>query len=503
VPDFGDHGADDSESQGGGDTQREAGYQSPRYLLLLAGLLFAGLAFPAAWAGAEVQALPDWLEPRGLNLVELVGEIPEGQLQGMIISYGPGSGIVVYESGTRIQDTVILTTTIYSRLYYRDSAPNDLVTVFGCLGQTPFFDHMGSVVPTSTLRIYDGGAEVTAQIKRMFVSRMDTQKPLADSTAVGRYPEDRYGEGFPDPLPLGPEGLTIPPNSGCRIELPGADVYPLTGVFRLEFPAAVRASVLATQHATFKTAIFLGNWGVFNGLRDQLLARYPDRHGRISLDVPAGADFVLVKFPPTGGDPYADSLIPLPLPRYNAGRPAGGTYRLGRRFVDLSHDLIFSAAFPLEVAWQDADQATQSEYLPLIVSPNQLAPPEYILPAGIPYDNCFVAGNCSPAVLEQIHDAVMNLEIIYLSVTAIESTGQWVHLRFAGPQWPGAALVSVTGTRAEAEPRAASAAAPTPGWKLFLPIIWRQFVLPDPPGGIQAGWFDGLGRMLDFSSGLP
>jgi hypothetical protein len=84
---------------------------------------------------------------------------------------------------------------------------------------------------------------------------MDAQKPLDDNRAVQRYPEDSYGAGLADPLPLGPEGLSIPPNSGCHMELPGADIYPLTGVFRLEFPAAVRALVLSTQHATFKTAI--------------------------------------------------------------------------------------------------------------------------------------------------------------------------------------------------------------------------------------------------------
>jgi hypothetical protein len=37
--------------------------------------------------------------------------------------------------------------------------------------------------------------------------------------------------------------------------------------------------------------------------------------------------------------------------------------------------------------------------------------------------------------------------------------------------------------------------------ELYLPIIWRQFTPPPPPAGIPAGWFDELGRMLDFSSG--
>jgi hypothetical protein len=188
---------------------------------------------------------------------------------------------------------------------------------------------------------------------------------------------------------------------------------------------------------------------------NQLVARYSDRHGRISLDVPDGADFVLVKFPPTGGDPYADSSIDPP--HYNASRPAGGTYRLARH-VNLSQDLIFSAAFPLEVAWQDAYQATGSQYLPLIVSPNQLAPPEYILPAGIPYNGCFVAGYCPVSVLEQIHAAEGSLRTYYLSVTSVEPTGQWVHTRFAGPQWPGTA----SGSAAEAPPEQVLGVAPVP-----------------------------------------
>ncbi len=500
MPGSGNDGVEGSRDEGARGKEKEAGAGGLWYLLILAGVLYAGLALPAGWARAEVQALPDWLEPRGLSIAELVGEVPEEHLQGMIISYGTHSGIVVYESGTRVQDEVVLTATLYSRLYHRSSAPNNLVTEFGCLGQTPYFDHMGSVVPTSTLRIYDGaGMEVTAQIERMYISRMDAQKPFDDSRAVVRYPEERYGSGSPDPLPLGPNGLTIPPNSGCRIELPGADIYPLTGVFRLEFPAAVRASVLATQHASFKTAIFPGNWGLFTPLMSQLVARYPNRHGRIGLNVPAGADFVLVKFPPTGGDGFADSFIDPP--HYNVGRPAAGTYRLGRQTVNLGQNLIFSAAFPLAVTWRDADQAPGSEYLPLIVAPNQLAPPEYILPTGIPYNPCFVAGTCSTAVLEQIHNAVMDMEILYLSVTAVEPAGQWVHARFAGPQWPGVALGNVSDARAQPELVAVAPSASPQAWRLYLPIVWRQFTPPEPPAGIPAGWFDELGRMLDFSPG--
>ncbi len=469
--------------------------QQNRWHLLLAVLaMLITLVTTVAWASQETTAMPDWLEPRGLSVLDLVGQLPEEYLQGMILSYGDWDGIVVYESGSREGNTVVVTTTIYPRLDTPDWAPNNLLTEFGCLGHSPVFDHMGIAVPTSTLRVYDiTGTEVTRQIDRMFITRMGTLQPIANSLESFRYPEDRYGTNQPYPLPWGPDGLIVPSNAGCWIKLPGADYYPLTGVFTLEFEPSVRVFIRGTQKATFRSYIGVGDMGIFQPLMDQMRATFGDRHGRILLSIPSNTDYFLLKFPPTPGDAYTDSRRAPPY--LNAARPSAGTYRLSKFTAYLSGDLTSSAGFPLEVAWQDADQAPKSEYLPVISSPTQLAPPEYVVPAGMAYNDCFTQGNCPLGILQQIYDTEMSLEIIYLKVFRVDTGGQWVPLQMAGPAWsPGAAL---SPTAQETSVQASEQI--TKPYQTFLPFLsnWTEEV----PGDCLCGWFDDLGRMLDYDPG--
>jgi hypothetical protein len=357
-------------------------------------------------------------------------------------------------------------------------------------------------VPASTLRVYEGtGREVTSEITAMSITRMATRQPLANTTQYVRYPKVEYGPQKPNELPIGPEGLNIPPNGGCRILLPGADYYPLTGVFTLTLEPSIQATVLETQQATFRTYIGVGNVGIFQPLMNQLRSRYPDRDTRIPLSVPAQANYLLVKYAPMAGDAYADSGESSYL---NASRLSGGTYRLAKNIVDLSTNLIFSAGFPAQVAWQDADQASGSVFLPVMRGPSQLAAPEYVLPDNIAYNPCFTQGNCGPAVLEQIHNAQMTLEILYLSVTKPVSGGQWVPLKMAGPGWSPStqdAAPIAPKLRAhvvEGVDTALSAVdAPTETHNTFLPLIF--FTLPEEePTGCPCGWFDSSGRMLGF-----
>jgi hypothetical protein len=224
-------------------------------------------------------SMPGWLEPRGLSVVELVGEVPEEYLQGTILSYGDGTGIVVYEAGSRVENTVVLTTTIYPRVYEPFWAPNNLLTAFNCLGQKPYYDHMGSVVPASMLRVWDSdGNEVTQDIGYMYITKLGTDQPIANSSAYARYPVDEYGAQQEFPVPLLPDGLAIPANGGCRIDIPGVDYYPLTGVFTFALDLPVRASVVGTQQATFQTYIGTGSMGIFEPLMSQLRSTYPSRH---------------------------------------------------------------------------------------------------------------------------------------------------------------------------------------------------------------------------------
>jgi hypothetical protein len=483
-------------------------------LLLPAIAIVITAAMSATSASAETTQMPAWLEPRGLSVIELVGLLPEASLQGTIISYGDGSGIVVYESGSRNGNTLVVTARIYPRFYRRSWAKNNALTIFGCLGQVPYFDHMGSVVPASTLRVYNSsGREVTSEITSMSITRMETRQPLANTTQYVRYPRVEYGPQKPNELPIGPQGLNIPANSGCQILLPGANYYPLTGVFTLTLEPSIHATVLETQQATFQTYIGVGNLGIFQPLMNQMRSNYPDRDTRIPLSVPAQANYFLVKFPPMAGDAYADSGEGSYL---NADRLSGGTYRLAKNIVDLSTNLIFSAGFPARVAWQDAGQVPGSVFLPVMRGPSQLAAPEYVLPANIAYNSCFTQGNCGPSVLQQIYDAQMTLEIMYLGVTKPVRGGQWVPLKMAGPSWspstrdraliapePAAQPVKDAGTapgatRLPADPHTTFFPLVVKSkQRTFLPLIVIS-ALEEEPTGCPCGWFDNSGRMLGF-----
>jgi hypothetical protein len=467
------------------------------FLSVAAALL--GFSGRAARAQDSAGATPNWLEPRALSIVELVGQVPETHLQGAIISSDDGTGIVVYESGTRVGNRVTLKAKIYPRLVRQPTDPNNRFTSFGCLGQMPHYDHMSSTIPASTLRVYDkDGVEVTSEVRNLFVTRMGTRQPFTGSNEPKRYPIDVYGWGG-QTLPLSAEGLRIPANNGCRVWIARTDLYPLTGVFTVTLNPSAQIQVLGTQRGTFQSYIGPGNIGVFRPLMSQLSGVYGWRDGRIPLSVPAGANYFLVNFPAMPGDPYTDSHGAPPY--INADRPLGGTYRLSHG-LDLSADLTFSAAFPLDVAWRDADRAPGSQYLPLTGEPLDLATPEYILPTGIAYNDCFVQGNCPAKILQQIHDAQMSLEIIYLKVVGPTSGGQWIPLRMAGPAWSPSSATSAGGQQDSSGLQSATL---KPAHDLhqakfssYLPLIAGGIQGRQEPDNCPCGWFDAQGRMLDL-----
>ncbi len=403
-------------------------------LLLTAGSRVTAGQESGATAAPAVPGYPDWLEARGLSLVALVGRVPEDVLHGTILTYGSNTGVVVYESGVRTGDTVVVTTKIYPRVFEASWAPNGQFTQFACLGQKPIYDHLGSAVGDTILRVYTpGGVDVTGEIEFMYIERTGTVQPLVGSLHFDRYPEDVYGPWKPYPLPMLPDGLHIPPNSGCMIQIPGKDYYPLTGVFTIDNVPDVGATLIASQGATFQSYIGPGEVGIFEPLMQQLRGCYPSRHGRIVLDIPAGASHFLVKFPAMPADPFADQEED---GFRNAPRLTGGTYRLSGDGY-LSANMTNSAAFPLGIAWRDQDQAPGLEFLPPLEHAGEMSPPEHIIPEGVAYDACFTRGDCSTAILEQIHNAVMSLEIVYLSIQH-PVTGGWVPLQQAGPAWtPG------------------------------------------------------------------
>jgi hypothetical protein len=453
--------------------------------LFLSGLLIAGVAVAAlAQTGVPPAALPDWLEPRGLSIVELVGQVPDSTLQGTILSYDDGEGIVVYESGTRNGSTVVINTTIYPRFSDPGAWADHKMTAFGCLGQTPRYDHMGSVVPQSYLRIRDsGGQDRTDEIQFMYLGKMDTRLPSAGSGSYARYPVDDYGPGRTYPLPpMEPAGLTIPSNSGCRLEIPYHDYYPLTGVFTVEIDPVVQATVVSTQQAAFQSYIGTGNVGIFQPLMGQLLSYCGERHGRIQLSIPLQANYFLVQYPSMPGDPYTDINSGRPYP--NQARLSGGTYRLGEN-SELSADLTFSAAFPLDAVWQDADQSP-TEFLRLLSSATKLAPPEYVLPAGLPFNDCYTYGNCSSSVLQEICDTWMSLDVVFLAIDRPDDGTDHTPIKLAGPAWS-----PLTGVVEQPAAELDSALAAT---TIYLPVVARA----ERCAAYPCGWFDGSGRMLGY-----
>ncbi len=452
-------------------------------LCLLAVLVVCGLGLLALPAGSAPPAAdpPVWLEPRGLSVVEMVGQVPDEVLAGTILSYGDGEGIVVYDAGRLDGDRLVITTTIYPRVLIVPWLPRAEMAQFGCLSQAPHFDHMGTVVAPSTLRLFeDDGEDITAKLLFMTVTGMDLALPLAGSEQPFRYPQTDFGPGRPYPLPLDAQGLHIPASSGCAIGLPDEGYDVLTGVFTLAAGRRSEVRLLGRQQATFHSYIGPGGVGIFQPLMAQLLDRYGSRHERIGLETPPEADFCLVKYPPMPGDPYTDYNQAYQL---NAARPSSGTYRLANHSTALSTDLVFSAGWSLGRAWQDTDQVPGSVYLPAFGPLLELAPPEYVLPAGVAYDPCFTRGDCPDELLQEIVDAEMWLEIDYLRVAHPYVDGDWVPVRLAGPAWPAvAAAVSVSET--------------TSATVILLPIVVTQ--PQDNPSDPPAGWFDAAGRLLDL-----
>ncbi len=447
-------------------------------------------------SGSGTTSWPGWLEPRGISVAELVGQVPEQYLHGMILSYEVG--IVVYESGVRSGNTAVVTTSIYPRVIPDDGQPSHRLTIFGCIGQPPALDHMGSIFPDSTMRVYrSDGTEITSQLVDFYQTHfMGTALPLAGSRETYRYPKFNYPRGQGD---AAPEAVSIPSNSGCDFFV-GGDEYPLRGVFTFALDPCLHASLVGVQQATFHSYIGPGDMGIFAPLMSQMMGRFGPRHERIALAIPPGANYFVLRFPPMPGDYYTDKGRGT---FENANRPTGGTYRLVGDGDSLSADLTTSTAFPLRVAWRDQDQAPGTTYLPQLVHPDQLAPLEYLIPAGVTYDPCFTQGNCPTGMLDQIYDTSMTLQVFYLSVTSSSAAGEWVPLKMAGPAWvPGLVgtpeePVAVSGPLAGGEGTPAHALAGLlGGYHMYLPFIAR--LLPLPPPGCTCGWFDGTGRMLTY-----
>ena len=436
--------------------------------------LRAGLQYPTSNLQPPTSNLqsPTWVEPRSLNITNLAGQIPDSLLQGMIISAYPWDGLVQFESSLVSGDTMVINTTISGRLH-------PWGTTLGCLGQVPRSDEMGSAAPLSYLKIYTPeGADVTSQITKGSYWPATLAQPLAGTaTWQGRY------EPLSLTLSQSEQGLELPANVGCDLHMSGSYTE-LIGVFTLQRPEAMPlVEVVGVQPATFKSYIGIGEVGRFRPLMDQLQAIYPERHTYINMLLPLGANYVFAVYRPMPGDytgaPY-DASDP------NRSLLSAGTTRL--RASKLSGDLANSGAFPLQITWQDADLTSSSAaYLPEQRNPSKFTAPEFVIPPGMAYDDCFIFGVCSNEVLTEIHNTDAPITLVYLSVSAPTSGCELIPLKFAGPYWE-------PGVENPTPPARMAASGSTGTYTVYLPSLSKSLDLSQCP----CGYFNAEGQMIAY-----
>ena len=422
-----------------------------------------------------------WLEPRGLNIVDLVGFVPEEYLEGAIISYSPGYGIIRYQSGLRAGDTVTITAKVYPR-YIKDTNTGWSGSLFSCLGQLPRFDQWGSATPAARVSLYNGSQNVTWEVGGyQYVPALSL--PVANTSAFDKYPEIRV-----EPVNVNEGVLDIPANMGCEMWINWKNYTELTAVYVIQHRPVVSVTLMGTEVFTFYSYIGPGYAGLLGPLVSQLTSKYKARHDKFDLHVPPGADYFFLNFPPMPVDPYTQ----FPGNPYdNVDRPVGGTYRIDGE-GGLSVDHVNSMGLPLYGHWTDSDLAGGAVYLPHYKQPYQLASPEYFVPAGINYDPCMVNGGCPDWLLEQIYNTPMTMRILYLKVERTSCNLIRIPLRMVGPNWSG--QTSLFASRSLTDTSSYS-------YTVFLPLIFREFCAsppPDDPTGCPCGWFTQEGRMVDF-----
>ncbi len=433
-------------------------------------------------------AMLEWFEPRGLNIVDLIGEVPEADLAGMILSYTPGYGIVRYVAGQRIGDTIVVTTTVSPR-FVVDGGWNG--TLFGCLGQPAKIDQLGSVSPPSTIRLLNGTKDVTREATLYYYVPTGLNKPIRNPVQSEAQNLYRYAESAMLTSSFTPTGeLIMPGNMGCEIMISYRDYRELTAVFTLQAPPMVKVSLLGRQDLTFHSYLGVGYFGHLQSLVDQLRAAgYADRHEKFVLDIPEGADYFIANFPPMPADAYTAFLGN---PRGNLDRITGGTYRIALA-PGLSVDHVNSMGLPLYGHWQDSSQAG-GEFLNFARTPLLLAMPEYALPPGVPYQVCMTDGGCSADLLKRVYTTQSSMRVLYLRVERISPLLTRYATQMVGPTWsPSLARTQLNNTLPHNEI--------TYDYFVYLPNVSRQLPPDDgtdcsPLGG--CGWFTTDGRMVDY-----
>jgi hypothetical protein len=458
------------------------------YLLLAAVVLT--LALPPTMPSLAAPHAPtqvDWLEPHGVSIIDLVGQVPEAILRDAIITYS-NNGMLQYVSGERQGDTVTINTHVTPRLA---GGAGDEHTLINCLGQPALTDSWPIVSPEGVMRVFEGGQEITDQAWVQRFAPGGRIYPL-------RNPNDfRYPEGETTGVELTGNGaIPFPVNRGCAIVFRGYR-SDLTATFTVRSPRKIAIRMLGQETFTFHSYIGPGATGEIRGLADQMQRAFGNRHDKFPLSIPQGAEFALVTFPPTPVHPYVNEPV-----EANLQLPGSGTYRIGEKDrLNLSVDHAVTTPIPLYWQPRDADQSAGAEFLPTFTTPGELASLEYFVPAGIPYHRCMRSGNCSNELIRQIYDTEMQMTIHYLVIDRVDVGLDRIPLRQTGPDWSPSVA-------AAAEPLAPQATqpgtVPDQQQRLLMPLIQSDIppvLPPDDRTGCPCGWFDQDGRMYDFIPG--
>lgn len=484
-------------------------------LFCVLGLLIPATALQAEDANNHAVTAPqaDWLEPRGLSVVDLVGLVPEEHLRDTIVSWRVGTGILQYLSGERVGNTVTVNVRIGQRYWTNGSS---WATLFGCLGKPAIADEWTVAMPPSTMRIFENGTDITSQVSAV-LDYVPAGHVLPNSGGRDWW---RYDFLWGQPVQFATDGsVQVPANMGCAYSVGGRREN-LTARFVVETTNYITVEQLGSESFTFHSYAGAGNAGHFANLNGQIMRRYGTRHDKFDLHPPTGAEYALVKYPPTPVDPYMGQ------PEINAFMPASGSYRINGPGNILSVDHVSSMAMPLYAQWQDADQSG-GEYLSFFNSPTRLASPEYFVPAGVAFDPCMINGGCSDALLEQVRNTEMTMTIYYYNISRTVEGLTKVPIKQVGPNWSAAsaagsmadpaaptAIDQVSAAVRAAKPansgitskEAAVASAKQLDNPVYLPIVSTA---PPPPAVLPdgdrtpcpCGWFDPYGRMFDYVPG--
>lgn len=443
----------------------------------------------------SMQSAPqaEWLEPRGLSISSLVGLVPEDHLRNAIVAYRPGYGLVQYVSGERKGNTITINTKMTPRYL---TFGTDVMTRVGCLGQMGVYDEWMGAVPPATMRVFAGGTEITSNAVYVEYAYAGQKTPDDDVSNYFRYSMYKGNPSF-----TGDGALDVPANMGCTYVFRGRYTN-LTAQFVIQESSPIQVELLGNETFTFHSYIGVGNAGQLDALRDQMQRRFGSRHDKFTLNPPEGADYFLVTYPPTPVEPYPDTMqddnVPL---------AASGTYRIAASDNTLSVDHTASMAMPLRGQWQDADQS-DGDYLRFFSDTERLAAPEYFVPAGIAYNGCMRSGGCPDSLLDQIYATEMQMTIHYYRISRIANGLSRIPLKQVGSHWKTAVAQSAEVTSNSATDASADAAVDALGQQegsVYLPLIMYPVqptpipqVPADDPSGCPCGWFDSLGRMLDY-----